>query len=95
MYRIKYGADKTKVTVVGPKVDQQYYKDTQPWTMDNTRVSVVENNDHLGQIISGEGQEEKNVDQRVQKARQSLFSMLGPAYAYKCMLSPAVKLHLF
>ena len=60
MYRIKYGADKTKVTVVGPKLDQQFYKDTQPWIMDNQRVGVVDNNDHLGQIISGDKQEQKN-----------------------------------
>ena len=34
LYRIKYGASKTKITVSGPEIDINYYKDTKPWTMD-------------------------------------------------------------
>ena len=30
LYRIQYGAKKTKVTISGPEIDRQYYKDTQP-----------------------------------------------------------------
>ena len=51
----------------------QFYSDTTPWTMDNERVKIVENNDHVGQIVSGLGQEEKNVDERISKGRKSLF----------------------
>ena len=94
-YKIKYGASKTKITVVGSKVDMQFYSDTTPWTMDNERVKVVENNDHLGQIVSGLGQEEKNVDERISKGRKSLFGLLGSAFAFKCHLSPVLKIHLF
>ena len=36
----------------------------------------------------------KNVDLRITKSRKALFSLLGPAFAYKCSISPVVKLHL-
>ena len=54
MFKIQYGASKTKIIVSGPEIDQGYYADTKPWVMDNQTVSVVEDNDHLGQIISGQ-----------------------------------------
>ena len=63
--------------------------------MDGEKVNVVEDNEHLGQIISGERQIIKNIDLRITKSRNSLFSLLGPAYQYKCLMSPAVKIHLF
>jgi hypothetical protein len=63
--------------------------------MDNLPVSVKEDNDHLGLIVSGYLEEEKNVDNKVKKARGSLFKLLGPAFSSKCLLSPAVQLHLF
>ena len=44
MFRIKYGADKTKVTVVGSDVDRSYFQDVKPWTMNNEVVKVVEDN---------------------------------------------------
>ena len=58
-------------------------------------MKVVENNDHLGQIISGYNQISKNIDESLRRGRNSLFGLLGPAFAYKCMLSPLVKIHLF
>ena len=94
-YKITYGAAKTKITVVGSEIDMEYYHDTTPWIMGGQPVKIVENNDHLGQIVSGTRQEEKNIDERIKKGRGHLFSMLGPAFAYKCMLSPVVKMHLF
>ena len=94
-YRITYGASKTKITVVGSEIDMEYYRDTTPWVMGGQPVKVVENNDHLGQIVSGTRQDEKNIDERIKKARNHIFSMLGPAFAFKCMLSPLVKMHLF
>ena len=36
----------------------------------------------------------KNIDLRINKARKAIFSLLGPAYNYKCFMSPVVKLHL-
>ena len=94
-YKIKYGAAKTKITVVGSAIDMEYYADTTPWMMGGHAVDVVEDNEHLGQVVSGIRQEAKNIDQRLQKGRGFLFSMLGPAFAYKCMLSPLVKIHIF
>ena len=81
LYRVKYGAAKTKVTVTGPAVDQEYYKERKPWTMDGETVQVVDNNEHLGQIF-GVRQEEQNIDLRIKKGRNSLFSLLGAAFAY-------------
>ena len=95
LYRIQYGASKTKITVSGPEIDRKYYCDTKPWSMDGQPIDVVENNDHLGQIVSGSKQEEKNIELRIKKSQNSLFALLGPAFSFKCLLSPVVKLHLF
>ena len=95
MFRIKYGATKTKVTVVGSEVDQNYFSDVKPWIMDGEVVQVVEDNEHLGQIVSGKNQEDKNIDLRVEKGRKNLYSFLGSAFSYKCLLSPVLKLHIF
>ena len=89
--RVKYGADKTKVTVVGSEVNIGYFQDVKPWTMNNEVVKVEEDNEHLGQIVSGVKQEQKNVDMRLQKGRKSLYSLLGAGFAYKCLLSPVLK----
>ena len=72
MYQVKYGASKTKITISGPEVDRTYYKDVSPWTMDDERINVVENNEHLGQIISGERQVMKNIDSRIIKFIRSM-----------------------
>ena len=53
LYRIKYGASKTKITVSGPVIDINYCHDTKPWKMDGQSIKVVEDNEHLGQIVSG------------------------------------------
>ena len=94
-YKITYGASKTKITVVGSQIDMDYYCDTTPWIMGGQPVNVVENNDHLGQIVSGIRQEQKNIDERIKKGRGILYNLLGPAFAFKCMQSPLVKMHLF
>ena len=95
MYRIKYGAEKTKITVVGSEIDQNYFFDVKPWTMDNEVVKVVIDNEHLGQTVSGTNQEDKNVDLRLDKGRKNLYSFLGSGFSYKCLLSPVLKLHIF
>jgi hypothetical protein len=81
--------------VIGSEIDMDYFHDTTPWKMDGQSVKVVEDNEHLGQLVSGTRQEGKNIDERLKKGRGFLFSMLGPAFAYKCMLSPLVKIHIF
>lgn len=73
----------------------EHYSDTKPWRMGGEAVKVVVDNDHLGQIVSGKRQEAKNVDERLRKGRNSLFSMLGPAFSFKCLFGPLVKIHLF
>ena len=95
MYRIEYGASKTKITVVGSEIDSNYYKDVSPWKMNHEIVKVVEDNEHLGQIVSGKRQEEKNVDMKLQKGRNCLFGLLGSGFSFKCFLSPLVKLHIY
>ena len=62
--------------------------------MDGGVVQVVEDNEHLGQIVSGKNQEVKNVDLRLEKSRQNLYSFLGAGFSYKCLLSPLLKLHI-
>ena len=61
-YRITYGASKTKITISGSEIDRHFYKDTIPWVMGSDPIKVVDDNEHLGQIVSGENQTDKNVD---------------------------------
>ena len=82
-------------TIVGSKIDQQFYSDTSPWHLDGDKVLVSEDNEHLGQIVSGTDQESKNVDQRISKGRKALFSLLGPAFNSKSLLSPMMKYHIY
>ena len=93
-YNVSYGAAKSKVTVVGAATDRKYFAELAPWHLDGQTVQVTEDNDHLGQIVSGVDQEMKNVDLRIKKGRNSLFSLLGPTFQSKCHLSPLLKLHL-
>ena len=94
-YRVTYGASKTKMSVIGSNVDMEYFKEVAPWKMRNQKIDVVENNTHLGQIVSGIDQISKNIDQSLNRGRNSIFGLLGPAFGYKCLLSPIVKIHLF
>ena len=43
-------------------------------------VKVVEDNDHLGQIVTGFRQEEKNLDERITKGRNSLLGLWGQQF---------------
>ena len=93
-YNVTYGAAKSKVTVVGAAVDRKYYAELAPWHLNGQPVNVTEDNEHLGQVVSGVDQEMKNVDLRIKKGRNSLFALLGPAFQNKCHLSPLLKHHL-
>ena len=94
-YQLKFNADKTKIIVTGSKADMSFYKDTKPWQLNGETVTVVDNNEHLGLVVSGLDEEQKNVDQNILQCRKSLFGLLGPAYSYKCQLSPVVQVHLW
>ena len=94
-YHLQFNAGKTKIVVTGSKVDMAFYKDTTPWSINGEKISVVDSNEHLGLIVAGTDEELRNVDENIIKCRSSLFALLGPAFAYKCLLSPAVQLHIW
>ena len=43
----------------------------------NCPIYVAEDNDHLGLIVSGQDEEMKNVDIKIDLARQMLYNLLG------------------
>ena len=94
-YRVTFGADKTKVTITGSKQDMSYYSSINLWTLDGVHLPVTENNEHLGLIVSGVGEEIKNVDKNIRSARSTLFSLLGNVFSYRCMISPSVLSHVW
>ena len=94
-YQLKFNASKTKIVVTGSKQDMAFYKDTTPWRLNGEVVKVVDTNDHLGLVVAGIDEEQKNVDQNIINCRNSLFALLGPAFSFKCLLSPAVQVHLW
>ena len=94
-HQLRFNAQKTKIVVCGSKTDMQYYKDTHPWQLNGETIQVVDNNDHLGVVVSGINEEQKNIDQNIQSCRKSLFGLLGAAYSYKCMLPPTTQVHLW
>ena len=73
----------------------QYYQDICPWTLCGYKVDVVTNNEHLGMVVSGLNEEQKNADRNIAECRKSLFGLLGPALSYKCKLSPLAQHHLW
>ena len=95
MYHVTYGASKSKVTVVGSKIDMNYYHELSPWKLNEQKVKVAENNDHLGQIVSGVDQEQKNIDLRICKGRNALYSLFGQSFQHKSLLNPKLKHHLY
>ena len=94
-YCVVFGADKTEVTVTGSRIDMAYYQDIKLWTLNGDTINVTENNDHLGLVVSGLKEEVKNVDKNLLNTRKSLFSLLGPAFAFRCKLSPTVQVHMW
>ena len=92
-YRLVFGADKTKITVTGSKHDMEYYQSINIWTLYDKNLTVEENNDHLGLIVSGIDEESKNVDKNLDAARCALFSYLGNVFSYRCKLSSCLQFH--
>ena len=93
--RMIFNAGKTKLVVTGSKLDMNYYADISPWSLDGQPVNVVDNNEHLGLIVSGSDEEDKNIDENIHKCRKSLFGLLGPAFAFKCLLSHSTQVFLW
>ena len=94
-YRIIFNADKTKLIVTGSAIDMDYYKEINTWHLGGESIIAAEDNEHLGLIVSGTSEEQKNVDGNIQACRNSLFGLLGPAFAFKCLLPPTVQIHLW
>lgn len=94
-YRMRFNSGKTKIVVTGSKHDMDYYKEIKPWKLNGEQIDVVDANDHLGMVVSGIDEEQKNIDQNISKCRNSLFALLGPALSFKCKLSPTVQLHIW
>ena len=94
-FQLKFNASKTKIVVTGSKIDMAFFKATTPWRLNGEVVRVVDANDHLGLVVSGIDEEQKNVDQNIINCQNSLFALLGPAFSFKCLLSPAVQVHLW
>ena len=94
-YHQRFNPSKTNAVVVGSKIDMAYFKDISPWTLYGKKLNVVETNEHLGLLVSGLNEEQKNVDNNITKCRNSLFAILGPAFAYKCLLNPVVQTHIW
>ena len=67
LYHQTFNADKTNVVITGSKSDMQYYKDTSSWTINVERFRVVDSNDHLGLIVLGIEEEQKDVDANIAK----------------------------
>ena len=70
-YQLKFNADKTKIVVFGSKQDMSFYKQTTPWTLDGEKVKVVDSNEHLGIIVAGIDEEQKNIDHNISKCSPS------------------------
>ena len=73
------------------KKDQLYWQTTKPWSMDDKTIDVVVNNEHLGQVISGENATQKNVDNNIAKTRKCLFSLLGSSFSSSSNVNPATQ----
>ena len=61
-YRVIFNAKKTKLVVTDSKQDMAYYQDVETWVLDKKKIAVTNENEHLGLIVSGLNEEDKNMD---------------------------------
>ena len=66
-YQLRFNADKTKIVVTGSKIDMTFFNETKPWKLNGEEVNVVDSNEHLGLVVSGIDEEQKNIDQNIIK----------------------------
>ena len=64
------------------------------WSMDGETVQIVDENEHLGRVVTGFKKDEGNVMENVSQGRKSLHILLGPAFSQKCYLNPVVQVHI-
>ena len=55
------------MTITGSKHDIKYYKDIPIWSLHGENITVDENNDHLGLVVSGSDEEQTNVDKNIKE----------------------------
>ena len=58
---LTFNAAKTGITVTGSKQDMEFYQNTSPWHLNGERLNVVDNNEHLGLVISEYDAEQKKM----------------------------------
>ena len=80
-YRLIFGADKTQVTVTGSKHDMQYYQDVNIWNLYGKKLTVSEDNEHLGLVVSGMDEEIQNVDKK-----HSVSKRFSVWFSWECIL---------
>ena len=57
----------------------QYYQQISRFALNGDAIDVTEDNEHLGIIVSGDAEEQKDVDIILQLCRASMFTLLtGP-----------------
>ena len=83
------------MTVTGSKKDMRYYSDINMWSLHGEALTVAEDNEHLGLIVSGLDEEIKNADKNIDSARKILFDMLGNIFSFRCKLSQTVLSHVW
>ena len=57
--------------MTGSKLDMDYYQQIKPWTLNGEKIEVVDTNEHLGLLVSGIKEEQKNVDNNISSCRNS------------------------
>ena len=89
---IKTNQNKTKIIVTGSEADVQHYKDVKMWKMDGATVEVADENEHLGLVVAGYHEEQRNVEENINRGRKSLYSLLGPAFSFQSLVNPKVQM---
>ena len=65
------------------------------WSLAQSQIWTLDSIEPLGLIVAGVDEEQRNVDKKIIKCRNSLFALLGPAFSYKCLMSPLLQTHLW
>ena len=52
------------------------------WKMDGETVDVADENEHLGLVVTGFHEEQRNIEENISRGRRSLYSLLGPAFSF-------------
>ena len=58
---LTFDAAKKTITISGSKQDMEFYCSNVPWKLNGERLKVVDDNDHLGLIVSGSDEEQNKL----------------------------------